>query len=267
MIRLGHYPGRAAYRISTSLFHCLQSIDVIRDKTGTQASFLIATSLAFGIGITVLVYTIAPISGGHINPAVTSSLMLLGEISPIHALAYCVTQMLAAILGAALVWGTTNQDIVRDVQDGDPPFMIGMNAVDSGTSNGSAFLLEMLGAYLLVITVCMTAVSKNSIAGNVAPIAIGWSVLLAHLLLIPFTGCGINPARVFGPMVIIKAIGVSIDYNGWWVYYTAPFVGGALAAGTYKYIFSLPENDDVAETDVKELELTDTADDEKAVDM
>jgi glycerol uptake facilitator-like aquaporin len=166
------------------------------------------------------------------------------------------------------VWGCMDHVLVEDTQDGDPPFLIGVNAVNSGTSNGSAFLLEMLGTYLLVITVCMTAVSKNSIAGNVAPIAIGWSVLLAHLLLIPFTGCGINPARVFGPMVIIKATGVSISYGGWWVYYTAPFIGGALAAGTYKFIFSLPDDDEEAEpAATKDLELKDTADDEKAVDM
>jgi MIP family channel proteins len=223
--------------------------------------------LAFGIGISVLVYTIAPISGGHLNPAVTSSLLCLGEISPVHALAYMITQMVAAVLGAALVWGCMNNLIVTDTQDGDPPFLVGVNAVASGTSKGSAFLLEMLGTYLLVLTVCMTAVSKNSIAGNVAPIAIGWSVLLAHLCLIPFTGCGINPARVFGPMVIMKAIGVSIDYSGWWVYYTAPFVGGALAAGTYKFVFTLPEDKDEAETATKELVVNDAVDDDKAVDM
>jgi MIP family channel proteins len=244
-----------------------QSIDIIRDKTGTQASFLIATALAFGLGITVLVYTIAPISGGHINPAVTTALMLLGDISPFNALAYIGIQMMAAVLGASIVWGSMKNDITRDIQGGDPPFLIGVNALNSGTSNASAFLLEMLGTYLLMITVCMTAVSKNSIAGNVAPIAIGLSVLLAHLTLIPFTGCGINPARVFGPMVIIKAIGLSIDYHGWWVYYTAPFVGSALAAGTYKFVFTLPEDVDEAEAAAKVLELEEAVDEGKGVDM
>lgn len=116
-----------------------QSIDVIRDKTGTQASFLIATSLAFGIGISVLAYVIAPISGGHINPAVTTSLLLIGQIGAVDAAAYVVTQMLASILGAGLVWGSMNHDIVRDSQDGEPPFLVGLNSVDSGISNGSAF--------------------------------------------------------------------------------------------------------------------------------
>ncbi|KAL3905577.1 MAG: hypothetical protein SGARI_004392 [Bacillariaceae sp.] len=221
-----------------------QSIDVIRDATGTQASFLIATSLAFGIGIAVLVYTIAPISGGHINPAVTLSLLAIGEISPVHAAAYIVVQFLFAILGAALVWGSMNHLIVRESQEGDPPFLLGVNTVDSGISSGSAFLLEFLGTFLLVWTVCTTAVSKISIAGNAAPLAIGFSVLLAHLCLIPFTGCGINPARAFGPMIMNIAYGEPVGHEGWWVYYTAPFIGGPLAALIQKYIFTLPDEED-----------------------
>ena len=90
---------------------------------------------------------------------------------------------------------------------------------------GSAFLIEAMGTFLLVWTVCMTAVSKKSIAANIAPIAIGWSVLLAHLVLIPYTGCGINPARSFGPHLVTIMAGPEVGDAGWWVYYTAPFVG------------------------------------------
>lgn len=89
----------------------------------------------------------------------------------------------------------------------------------------SAFLIEALGTFLLVWTVCTTVVSKRSTAGNVAPIAVGWSVLLAHLVLIPYTGCGINPARSFGPHLVLIMAGEKVGYEGWWVYYTAPFVG------------------------------------------
>jgi glycerol uptake facilitator-like aquaporin len=70
-----------------------------------------------------------------------------------------------------------------------------MNAVNENLPSSSAFLGECMGTFLLVWTVIMTAVSAKSIAGNVAPIAIGWAVALAHFVLIPLTGCGINPAR------------------------------------------------------------------------
>ena len=106
-----------------------------------------------------------------------------------------------------------------------PPFLLGANTVTGSTSVGSAFLLEFMGTFLLVWTVCMTAVSKKSIAANIAPIAIGWAVLLAHLVLIPYTGCGINPARSFGPHLVVIFAGEKVGYAGWWVYYTAPFLG------------------------------------------
>jgi aquaporin-1 len=106
-----------------------------------------------------------------------------------------------------------------------PPFLLGANFVTPELPLGSAFLIELMGTFLLVWTVCMTAVSKKSIASNIAPIAIGWSVLLAHLILIPYTGCGINPARSFGPHMVNIIAGEEVGAPGWWVYYTAPFVG------------------------------------------
>ncbi len=106
-----------------------------------------------------------------------------------------------------------------------PPFMLGSNFVNPTTNLASAFLLECTGTFLLVFTVCMTAVSKKSIAGNLAPIAIGWSVLLAHLIMIPYTGCGINPARSFGPHIIAIIAGQTVGKAGWWIYSPAPFVG------------------------------------------
>eukprot|EP00339_Tiarina_fusa_P006797 CAMPEP_0117047178 /NCGR_PEP_ID=MMETSP0472-20121206/32611_1 /TAXON_ID=693140 ORGANISM="Tiarina fusus, Strain LIS" /NCGR_SAMPLE_ID=MMETSP0472 /ASSEMBLY_ACC=CAM_ASM_000603 /LENGTH=277 /DNA_ID=CAMNT_0004759793 /DNA_START=42 /DNA_END=875 /DNA_ORIENTATION=+ len=218
-----------------------QAIDVFNNAEGTSSGFLIATSLAFGIGISVLAYTIAPVSGGHINPAVTTSLLLIGEIDAFTAAAYVVTQFVAAAFGAALVWGCMADQTLKDTQDDAPPFLLGSNTVTADLPLGSAFLIEVMGTFLLVWTVCMTAVSKNSIAANIAPIAIGWSVLLAHLVLIPYTGCGINPARSFGPHIVVVMAGEKIGLAGWWVYYTAPFVGGGLAALCYKFIFCEPE--------------------------
>jgi aquaporin PIP len=105
------------------------------------------------------------------------------------------------------------------------PFNIGLNTVQPSLPSASAFLGEFMGTFLLVFTVIMTAVHPKSIAQNLAPIAIGWSVLLAHLFLIPLTGCGINPARSLGPMLMTIFAGGKAGLRGWWVFYTAPFVG------------------------------------------
>eukprot|EP00934_Nitzschia_sp_Nitz4_P002410 Nitzschia sp. Nitz4//scaffold317_size20466//13895//14484//NITZ4_008665-RA/size20466-snap-gene-0.0-mRNA-1//1//CDS//3329547542//2405//frame0 len=143
-----------------------------------------------------------------------------------------------------------------------PPFLLGSNAVTEDLPLGSAFMIEFMGTFLLVWTVCMTAVNKASIASNIAPIAIGWAVLLAHLVCIPYTGCGINPARSFGPHFVVILAGEKVGVDGWWVYYTAPFVGvvfltfpagslsmrihdtnsGGVAALLYKLIFVMEED-------------------------
>jgi aquaporin PIP len=210
-------------------------------------SFLTAVALAFGIGIAVLVYTVAPVSGGHINPAVTFAFVLLGDLSPTLGVFYIVAQCLGAILGAAVLWGSTASNTLMDLTDGYPPFLLGVNTVRPDLPVGSAFLGECVGTFLLVWTVMMTAVSHKSIAGNIAPIAIGWSVLLAHLVLVPLTGCGINPARSLGPMLVVIMAGAKVGYDGWWIFYTAPFVGSAVATLICKYVFGVygDEEDEV----------------------
>ena len=132
---------------------------------------------------------------------------------------------------------------------GTPPFKLGSNEVSGSMGTGSAFLIETMGTFLLVWTVMMTAVHKKSIAGNMAPIAIGWSVLMAHLVLLPFTGCGINPARSAGPHVVSAIAGSFVGYRGVWVFYTAPFVGAGAAALLTSIIFGLDEDEEVEEAE------------------
>ena len=220
-----------------------QAMAILNPGTTNDNTLLTAVALAFGFGITVLVYSIAPISGGHINPAVTLAFVILGQMDIATGLMYMLSQGMGAILGAALVWGTTAAPVLMDLDgngyDQTPPFLIGSNSVNTGLPLGSAFLGETLGTFLLVWTVLMTAVHKKSIAANIAPIAIGWSVLLAHLVLVPLTGCGINPARSLGPFVVCLLAGVDELTRGWWIFYTAPFVGATFATLVGKYIFQV----------------------------
>jgi glycerol uptake facilitator-like aquaporin len=160
-------------------------------------------------------------------------------MTPVKGMLYTLAQCLGAVLGAAIVWGSTASDILMDLTDGNPPFLIGSNSVQPDLPLGSAFLAECMGTFLLVLTVMMTAVFHRSIAGNIAPIAIGWSVLLAHLVLVPLTGCGINPARSLGPMLVVIMAGGKVGYEGWWIYYTAPFVGSAAATFICMYLFGV----------------------------
>lgn len=78
------------------------------NPTNLSDAFLTSVALAFGIGIAVLAYSIAPISGGHINPAVTFAFMLLKKMPLIDGMMYIFAQFLGGILGAAILWGCTN---------------------------------------------------------------------------------------------------------------------------------------------------------------
>ena len=229
------------FRILFSLHSFIHSFLIIH--------FQLGISIAFGLSISVLAYGVGHISGGHINPAVTLAFMVLEKQSIVAGLLYMVAQCVGAFFGSLILWGCTasltdhcDESDTEDLEargsgvcsasmtpDGDygPAFGLGVNTVGDRTALGCAFLLEIMGTYLLVLTVLNSAVHIKSGAGNAAPIAIGWAVLCAHIVLIPYTGCGINPARSLGPMLVDSIGGLSsiVWVRGWWVFYTAPFVG------------------------------------------
>jgi MIP family channel proteins len=158
-------------------------------------------AFAFGIGILVQAYSFGHISGGHFNPAVTFCLFLCGECEPVQMAAYIVAQLGGATLGSLLLWASVS-DLHEDrALVGDPPFGLGANGLNPALSEGNGFLLEFMGTLILCSCVVMTAVDKKALSQGVphmAPLAIGFAVFLAHVVLVPLTGCGINPARTFG---------------------------------------------------------------------
>jgi MIP family channel proteins len=242
-------------------------------------SALVSIALAFGLTISVLAYGIGHISGGHMNPAVTLSFMLLRIQSVTAGLLYMLAQCLGAIVGAFILWGCTasltagcdefgdvgNQERISGVckasrqPDGNygPPFGLGLNVVNERVSNGAAFIIEVMGTFLLVFTVLHAAVHSKSTGGNAIPIPIGWAVLVSHIVLIPSTGCGINPARSLGPMVVdsIGGAAASVWVRGWWIFYSAPFVGSVLAAGCYNYIFKVKDDDAAQAKKVDDIDV------------
>ena len=259
------------------------------DASGNDAS-LLTISLAFGLGITCMVYATAGISGGHLNPAVTFTLMALGEISVGLGFLYVLMQMCGACLGALLAtladpfltgfainvvnphicglavgraFGSTNaccerfdcnipentalydadtaiyeQNLLYEESEGHPsaPYKT------AELMWGPAFVVEFIGTFLLCFTVLTTAVYKDSVAGNMAPFAIGLSVFFAHLIAIPITNCSINPARSFGAAVVASIFPYFDTSNGnlhprviqGWehqiFFWGVPIVGGLFAA-------------------------------------
>merc|ERR1719410_3216929 len=130
---------------------------------------------------------------------------------------------------------------------------LGSNEVQrhDGYTAGMTFFAEFVFSFMLVFVVFQTAVEKGAITGSndsarpvTAPIAIGFAVFLAHLFLIPVTGCSINPPRSFGPALVATIDGQKGLFDDFWIFFVAPMLGGAIAGLTHKFNGEASETED-----------------------
>ncbi|XP_056620222.1 aquaporin-4 isoform X2 [Triplophysa dalaica] len=183
---------------------------------------LVLISLCFGLSIATLVQCFGHISGAHINPAVTAAMVATRKLSLAKAVFYLLAQCLGALVGAAILYGVTP----ASVRGG-----LGVTSVNPEISTGHAIVIELIITFELVFTVFATCDTKRSDLKGSAALAIGLSVCIGHLFAIPYTGASMNPARSFGPAVIMG------KWNDHWVYWVGPLIGGVLAATVYEYLF------------------------------
>ncbi|KAG4145574.1 hypothetical protein ERO13_D05G102900v2 [Gossypium hirsutum] len=190
---------------------------------------ILGIAWAFGGMIFILVYCIAGISGGHINPAVTFGLFVGRKVSLIRALMYMVAQCLGAICGCGLV--KAFQKTYYNNYGG------GANELQPGFNKGTGLGAEIIGTFVLVYTVfAATDPKRNARDSHVpvlAPLPIGFAVFMVHLATIPVTGTGINPARSFGAAVIYNK---EKAWDDQWIFWVGPFIGAAAAAFYHQYI-------------------------------
>lgn len=193
---------------------------------------VVATALAFGLVMLIMAYAIGPVSGAHINPAVTMGFWVAGRLSTKDAVGYWVAQFVGGIAGAALLRGlfaavpdysTAHQGLGTD--GWGEHSMIGLGA-------GGAFLAEAVLTFLFVFVV-LTVTSKGGGSPLLAGAAIGFALGTVHLLGIPLTGTSVNPARSLGPAIFVGGDALS----QLWLFIVAPLVGGAVAALAGRYFY------------------------------
>jgi len=203
--------------------------------TTSTAATTQSIAFAFGMAIMVLVYAIAHTSGGQLNWAVTIGLMVSGDLESLQGCANMLAQLFGGIIGAALLFATLPEDM---------GMTLGSNEVQrsNGYTAGAAFFAEFVFSFMLVFVVFQTAVEQGAITGSndsarpvTAPIAIGFAVFLAHLFLIPITGCSINPPRSFGPALIATIDGQKGLFDDFWIFFVAPMLGGVTAGLLQKF--------------------------------
>jgi aquaporin Z len=172
---------------------------------------LFPIAFSFGISIMILAYSIGHLTGGHMNPAVSLMMVFKRQMSVTKMVSYWIAQFVGATLGAALVWGSTS-----GIQGNDdasfggltidrPPLTLGVNSLDSSITVWNGFLLEFMGSFVFFFVIAQTALDKRGIGSTSFPaIPIGFSLIVVHLCLIPFTGCGKSERESFSVWIFPK---------------------------------------------------------------
>jgi glycerol uptake facilitator protein len=190
-------------------------------------------ALSFGLVVALVIYTLGTTSGAHINPAVTVALAVTGRFRWVDAATYVAAQVLGAVLGAFLVVGVTGAKTATAAG-------VGLTSTAQDVSAGQAILAEGLGTFLLLLTVMAVAVDRRAPVGW-AGFLIGLAVVCEIIVIGPFTGGSVNPARTIGPYIANTVSGGTTPWGELWIYITGPLIGAGLAALTYDRLVQPPQ--------------------------
>ena len=180
-------------------------------------------AFAFGLAIVAMAYGIGPISGCHVNPAVSFGAFVAGRMTLNTMLQYWLAQFIGAILGAAVLYfiatGKAGYDLATNGlgQNGWGPGYLGEYSLMA------ALVFEVVATFLFLVVILGS--TQKSAPGIVAGLAIGLTLAVIHSVGIQVTGVSVNPARSLGPAVFVGGTAIS----QLWLFFVAPLIGAALA--------------------------------------
>lgn len=196
----------------------------------SMAAGVVVTSLAFGLVLLSLAYALGPISGCHVNPAVTLGFVIDNRMTLKEANGYWVAQLIGGLIGALALWAVfadtaayTRADMGLGADGWGMHSMVGLNM-------GGAFLAEVILTFLFVLIVLLA--TRHATTAGFAGLAIGGALVVVHLIGIPLTGTSVNPARSLGPALVLGGDAL----RQVWLFIAAPLVGGALAAACSRFL-------------------------------
>jgi len=209
------------------------AVATLQGYLGHGATGWLGISFAFGFTLMVLVMVIGPVSGCHVNPAVTLPMALSGRLEKSQALGYIISQLLGALAASAVLYALLT---------GLPDYEIathglGANGNPEKMDIGALFGWEVVLTALFLFTI-FTATRKGAPA-NLAPFAIGGFLFVAHLVGAHLGDSSLNPARSLGPAIVQGGDALKIV----WVFVAAPIVGGLIGCGLFRILYGEEKED------------------------
>ena len=187
---------------------------------------VVATSLAFGLSVVAMAYSVGSISGGHFNPAITVGMLVDKRIKGKEACLYIISQVLGALCGSIILYFIFKGSNVGVTNLGANGYGV---ASASNITLAGALVVEAILTCIFVLVALFASGDKNN---NHAGLVIGLALVLVHLMGIALTGTSVNPARSLGPAIVLA--GTALKQV--WVFIVGPLVGALVAGCLYKYL-------------------------------
>lgn len=210
---------------------------VVLNKTKSNSSGWIVITVGWAIAVTLAIFCTGPISGAHINPAVTIGLAAIGKFDWALVPTYIAAQMLGAMIGAGLVW-LAYKDHFEATDDKGLKLAV-FSTGPAIRNTASNFITEFIATFILMFVIL--AVGTTKFTEGLTPMAIGLLILGLGLSFGGPTGYALNPARDLGPRIMHMLLPISnkgdSDWAYSWIPVIAPICGAVVAAFTYTAIY------------------------------
>ncbi|ELT95009.1 hypothetical protein CAPTEDRAFT_46197, partial [Capitella teleta] len=182
---------------------------------------VVQVGLGMGFVVATMAWALGDFGGGHINPAVSMAMVVRRSITIFRGVMYIIAQSIGAIAGAGFVYAVTPSN-KRET--------LAVTNLGPEVEAWQGFLVELWATFVLVVTILGSTNANRKGRVYMPTIFIGFAVTLGIMSAFNHTGGSLNPARSFGPAVVMNL------WDNHWVYWLGPIAGGVLAALIYEYV-------------------------------
>jgi aquaporin Z len=207
------------------LFGCGSAV-IAGPAVGATTVGVLGIALAFGLAIVAMAYGIGPVSGCHVNPAVSLGVFIAGRMPARELVSYVLAQCLGATAGAAVLW------LIMSGKASGWHGGLGANGWGTGYLGEynlvSAAVFEVVASFLFLVTIL--GVTQSGAPTQLAGLAIGLTLAAIHIVGINVTGVSVNPARSLGPALLVGGNALA----QLWLFIVAPLAGAAVAGWLFR---------------------------------